>query len=207
MRSKRAIRHMTHPAEPRLRQTTEVPGSIPSGAAARWVVAAGAAVLSLSVVAHLALVRRPSPPPLPLELLGVLGTAAAVLLIAVGVRARERARDAARRATDARRAERAGADATLARLSTVIEQHFDAWALTPAEREVARLLLRGETHKNVAKLTGRSERTVRQHAVAVYGKSDLHGRAELAGYFLDTLVLAPPASPLPEPPAGWAGDA
>jgi DNA-binding NarL/FixJ family response regulator len=38
-------------------------------------------------------------------------------------------------------------------------------------------------------MTGRSERTVRQHAVAVYEKSGLHGRSELAAFFLDAVLL------------------
>jgi len=35
----------------------------------------------------------------------------------------------------------------------------------------------------------RSERTVRQHAVAVYRKSGLAGRAELSAFFLEDLLL------------------
>ncbi len=35
----------------------------------------------------------------------------------------------------------------------------------------------------------RSERTVRQHAIAVYSKSGLAGRAELAAFFLEDLLL------------------
>jgi len=38
-------------------------------------------------------------------------------------------------------------------------------------------------------LSGRRERTVRQHAVAVYRKSGLSGRAELSAFFLEDLLL------------------
>jgi DNA-binding NarL/FixJ family response regulator len=65
-----------------------------------------------------------------------------------------------------------------------IEQQFADWGLTPAERQVAMLMLEGLGHRQIAKETGRSERTVRQHAVAVYDKSGLDGRAALAGFFL-----------------------
>ena len=61
--------------------------------------------------------------------------------------------------------------------------------LTAAEREVALQLLKGQSHKEIAYATGRSERTVRQHAVAVYQKSGLRGRAELAAFFLEDLIL------------------
>jgi DNA-binding NarL/FixJ family response regulator len=72
-----------------------------------------------------------------------------------------------------------------------MDAQFTAWGLTAAEREVAVLLLKGLGHKQIAGRTGRSERTVRQHAVAVYRKSGLGGRAELAAFFLDDLILPP----------------
>lgn len=92
-----------------------------------------------------------------------------------------------------RRAERdawkASAEKSLEGLGAAIDRQFDEWQLTPAERDVALLLLKGYSHKHVAAETGRSERTVRQHATAVYGKAGLGSRAELAAYFLDSLHL------------------
>lgn len=82
---------------------------------------------------------------------------------------------------------RARAEASLDGLGRAIEEQCTAWGLTPAEREVAVHLLKGQGHKQIAAATGRSERTVRQHAVAVYEKSGLGGRAELAAFFLDGL--------------------
>jgi len=79
------------------------------------------------------------------------------------------------------------AERLLADLSAAIGGQFDAWNLTDAERETALMLLRGYSHKRIAKLTARSERTVRQHAVAVYRKSGLAGRAELAAFFMEGL--------------------
>jgi len=69
-----------------------------------------------------------------------------------------------------------------------VDAQFAAWGLTPTEREVAFLLLQGHGHKQIAARTGRSERTVRQHAVSVYEKSGLDGRAELAAFFLHDLL-------------------
>jgi len=54
---------------------------------------------------------------------------------------------------------------------------------------VALFLLKGYGHKQIAALTNRSERTVRQHAGVVYEKSGLGGRAELSAYFLQVLLL------------------
>lgn len=75
-----------------------------------------------------------------------------------------------------------------------VAEQFRAWALTPAEREVALLLLKGYSHKHIAAETGRSERTARQHATSIYQKAGLESRAELAAFFLQDLLL-PPDSP------------
>ena len=58
-----------------------------------------------------------------------------------------------------------------------------------AEARVALMLLKGLSHKRIARDTQTSERTVRQHSVAVYRKSGLSGRAALAGFFLESLLL------------------
>ena len=84
---------------------------------------------------------------------------------------------------------RARAERALEGLGRAVDEQFRAWQLTPAEREVALLLLKGHGHKQIAAATQRSERTVRQHAVAVYQKSGLQGRAELAAFFLEDLVM------------------
>lgn len=90
---------------------------------------------------------------------------------------------------------RASAEQALEGLGRAIGQQFDHWKLTPAEREVALLLLQGYGHKQIAGVTGRSERTVRQHAVAAYRKAGLGGRAELAAFFLqDVRVPVSPAA-------------
>lgn len=95
---------------------------------------------------------------------------------------------------------RAEAARALAGLSAAIEGQFDAWELTPAERATARGLLRGLGHRAIAEADGRSERTVRQHAVAVYRKAGVAGRAELAAFFLSALPEAErPAAPFPDP--------
>jgi DNA-binding CsgD family transcriptional regulator len=84
---------------------------------------------------------------------------------------------------------RASAESALAGLGRAIDERFQSWGLTPTEREIALLLLKGKSHKEIAYNTGRSERTVRQHAVAVYEKSRLAGRAELAAFFLEDLLV------------------
>jgi len=88
-----------------------------------------------------------------------------------------------------REAWRTSAETALADFARAVDGRFEAWGLTPTEREIALRLLKGHSHKQIAYETGRSERTVRQHAVAVYQKSGLSGRAELSAFFLDDLLL------------------
>ncbi len=82
-------------------------------------------------------------------------------------------------------------------LGEAMAEQFDEWGLTPVERETALSILRGHSHKRIASLAGRSEKTVRQHASAVYRKSGLTGRAALAAYFLESLIESPDADSPP----------
>jgi DNA-binding CsgD family transcriptional regulator len=71
--------------------------------------------------------------------------------------------------------------------ATVMAQLED-WGLTHAERDVALMLLKGLSLRDIASLRGASEATTRQHASSVYRKSGLSGRTEFAAYFLETLA-------------------
>ncbi|MFT3917531.1 MAG: helix-turn-helix transcriptional regulator [Anaeromyxobacteraceae bacterium] len=81
-------------------------------------------------------------------------------------------------------------------LAAAIERQFERWGLSSAEAEVALLLLKGLPTKQIAEVRETSERTVRQQALAVYRKAGLSGRAELAAFFLEDLLLPahPPAA-------------
>jgi len=74
-------------------------------------------------------------------------------------------------------------------LGAAIDAQFEKWGLTPAERDVALLQLKGLRHKEIAELRHTSERTVRQQALAVYRKAGLAGRTDLAAFFLEDLLL------------------
>lgn len=75
-------------------------------------------------------------------------------------------------------------------LGAAIDKQFEAWGLSPAEQEIARLLLKGLSHKEIAQVRNVSENTVRQQAQASYRKGGLSGRYYLAAFFLEDL-LAP----------------
>lgn len=88
---------------------------------------------------------------------------------------------------------RAQSKAYLAGLSAMIDQQLSAWGLSPAEREVAFLLLKGMSLKEIAELRQTSEKTARVQSTAIYAKSGLNGRSELAAFFLEDLLPAQPA--------------
>jgi len=123
----------------------------------------------------------------------VLGALATALWLARGWGSAAASNRELRQSLTERQAERdawrASAEQALAGLGEAIDAQFTAWGLTPAEREVALLVLKGHGHKEIAVRTGRSERTVRQHAAAAYGKAGLGGRAELAAFFLEGVAL------------------
>jgi DNA-binding CsgD family transcriptional regulator len=75
-------------------------------------------------------------------------------------------------------------------LGEAIDAQFGRWNLTDSEREVALLLLKGLSTKEIAAVRAGSERTVREHARSIYSKAGLTGRAALSAFFLEDL-LAP----------------
>lgn len=128
-----------------------------------------------------------------IEVVLVLGAAVASLLLGRGWLAAERSLVTTRAELERHRVEReawrTSAQTAVVGLQRAIEAQFVAWQLTDAEQDVAWLLLQGHSHKVIANRTGRSERTVRQHAVSAYAKSGLRGRAELSAFFLDDLLV------------------
>ncbi len=74
-------------------------------------------------------------------------------------------------------------------LGSAIDAQFDRWQLTAAEREIALLMLKGLSHKEIALARDTSERTIRQQAQSIYGKANLSGRAALSAFFLEDLLL------------------
>lgn len=74
-------------------------------------------------------------------------------------------------------------------LGAALDRQFQRWLLSPAEREVALLLLKGLSHKEVAAVRAISEATARQQARAIYKKAGLSGRNDLAAFFLEDLLL------------------
>lgn len=77
----------------------------------------------------------------------------------------------------------------LAGLGVAMARQFERWGLSAAEKDVALLLLKGLSHKEIAIARATSERTVREQGRAVYRKSGLGGRSALSAFFLEDLLL------------------
>ncbi|MEZ4220408.1 MAG: LuxR C-terminal-related transcriptional regulator [Polyangiaceae bacterium] len=132
---------------------------------------------------------------------GLLGVTMMVRRLRELVRSERAARDEVTslaerlRATEAEAARwRAEAQHLLSGLGAALDRQFERWALSPAEKEVALLLLKGLSHKEIAAVRSITEATARQQARAVYKKAGLSGRHDLAAFFLEDLLL-PTADP------------
>ncbi len=70
----------------------------------------------------------------------------------------------------------------------MIDQQFSDWHLSASEKDVALLLIKGLTMKEIAELRNTHEKTVRQQATTIYRKANLSGRQELAAFFLEDIL-------------------
>ena len=73
-------------------------------------------------------------------------------------------------------------------LLSVIREQFSQWNLTPSESEVALLLIKGLSMKEIAEARNVKEKTVRSQATSIYAKSGYTGRHELAAHFIEDLM-------------------
>lgn len=76
-------------------------------------------------------------------------------------------------------------------LSLKISEQLDKWNMTNAEKDVALLLLKGFSNKEIADIRATSEKTVTQQISSIYMKSNLKSRSEFAAFFLEELLLPP----------------
>ncbi len=73
-------------------------------------------------------------------------------------------------------------------LGDVIAAQFTDWGLTPAERDVAFLALKGLDVAEIAELRGRAAGTVRAQLTRIYAKAGVSGRAQFAAWFVEDLL-------------------
>lgn len=83
------------------------------------------------------------------------------------------------------------AQASSHELGRLIESQFSIWHLSESERDVALLLIKGFSMKEIAEVRQTHEKTVRQQSTSIYKKSGLSGRQELAAFFLEDMLNFP----------------
>ncbi|WP_299480791.1 helix-turn-helix transcriptional regulator [uncultured Roseibium sp.] len=72
--------------------------------------------------------------------------------------------------------------------ASMLEEHFEEWALTPSECDVAMLCLKGFSIAEIARIRKTAEGTVKAQCNAIYRKAGVSGRPQLLSLFLDELL-------------------
>jgi DNA-binding CsgD family transcriptional regulator len=70
----------------------------------------------------------------------------------------------------------------------LLEERFDEWGLTAAERDVALFAIKGLSTQEIASLRSTSEGTVKAQTNAIYRKAGVTGRPQLLSVFIDDLM-------------------
>lgn len=116
------------------------------------------------------------------ELLEIGASVGLLLGAFLGVRAVLKAREHSERAALAIRTA-SGA------FNEVVEEHFANWGLTPAEKEVAWLSIKGFSTAEIAKIRKTSEGTVKAQGNGIYRKADVTGRTQLLSVLVEDLLI------------------
>ena len=70
----------------------------------------------------------------------------------------------------------------------LVDERFDDWGLTPAERDVALFALKGCSIAEIAGLRDTSEGTVKAQTNAIYRKAGVTGRPQFLSLFVEDLM-------------------
>ncbi|MEL7298831.1 MAG: helix-turn-helix transcriptional regulator [Pseudomonadota bacterium] len=104
----------------------------------------------------------------------LVGIAVTGRLFMLGQRRQKAAEDALRAASGA--------------FHELLDERFDEWQLTPAERDVALFVIKGCPTAEIASLRGTSAGTVKAQTAAIYRKSGAANRTQLVSLFLEDLM-------------------
>ena len=70
----------------------------------------------------------------------------------------------------------------------LLDESFDEWGLTPAERDVALFAIKGLSTQEIATMRQTSEGTVKAQTAAIYRKAGVSGRPQLLSLFIEDLM-------------------
>ena len=84
----------------------------------------------------------------------------------------------------------------------LLQDSFDEWQLTPAERDVALFAIKGLSTAEIASMRNTSEGTVKAQTNAIYRKAGVAGRPQLLSLFIEDLMgeALPGVEPAPPDP-------
>jgi DNA-binding NarL/FixJ family response regulator len=127
-----------------------------------------------------------------LQMALVVATAVACALLAVRMQSQHEERLNLVRDLEMARAEgeawRREAHSHIAGLGIAIDRQFETWGLTAAEREIALLMLKGFSHKEIGAFRGTTDATVRHQAKSIYQKASVESRTAFCAFFLEDLL-------------------
>lgn len=72
-------------------------------------------------------------------------------------------------------------------INEILDQQFKIWGLTTSEQDIALLIIKGLSMKEIAETRHTSEATIRQQCSSIYKKSNLENRNQLSSYFLEDI--------------------
>jgi len=70
----------------------------------------------------------------------------------------------------------------------LLNDYFDRWTLTPSERDIALLAIKGLSITEMAQIRDTKEGTIKAQCNAVYRKADVSGRPQLLSLFIEDLI-------------------
>lgn len=93
-----------------------------------------------------------------------------------------------RRMTSRHRAMAAQLQVASGAFAELLDQHFEDWGLTAAEREIALMAIKGYSLAEMATLRDTREGTIKAQCSAVYKKAGVTGRLQLLSLFIEELI-------------------
>ena len=70
----------------------------------------------------------------------------------------------------------------------LLDQNFDEWSLTPSERDVALLAIKGLSLAEIADIRNTKQGTIKAQCNAIYQKAGVSGRPQLLSLFIEELM-------------------
>lgn len=83
-----------------------------------------------------------------------------------------------------------GIRAARGEMNKLIDVLFEQWRLTPSERDIANLVLKGIDNDSIGRMRGTAQGTVRAQCTRIYAKAKVDSRAQFLSIFLEELFYA-----------------